>query len=121
MHGRIFQVSDQKMMDEILESKKDSLSSFLKLIDISGLRGTIHAYGTYTLFAPTNQGVDKFLQDRNLTLNTLTEAQAAEIVRYHLISDTLKSQDFVDGRLPVMNFNRRFITTCAGSLAGTTD
>lgn len=111
MFGKIYQVSDQKMMDEILESKKDSLSSFLKIIDISGLRGTIHAYGAYTLFAPTNEAVDKYLSDKGLTLNNLTDSMAAEIVKYHLVADTIKSADFIDGRLPMTNFSRRFITT----------
>jgi uncharacterized surface protein with fasciclin (FAS1) repeats len=111
MFGKIYQVSDQKMMDEILESKKDSLSSFLKIIDISGLRGTIHAYGAYTLFAPTNEAVDKYLSDRGLTLDKLTDSVAAGIVKYHLVADTIKSSDFVDGRLPMANFSSKFITT----------
>ena len=111
MEGKIYQLSDQKMIDEILESKGDTLSSFLKIIDISGLRGTVHAYGTYTLFAPTNEAVDKYLTENNLTLNSLTEVQAAEIVKYHLIADTIRSFDFVDGRLPATNFSRRYITT----------
>ena len=111
MEGKIYQLSDQKMMDEILESKGDTLSSFLKIIDLSGLRGTIHAYGTYTLFAPTNEAVDKYLTDNGLSLNSLTESVAAQIVKYHLIADTIKTSEFVDGRLPATNFNRRYITT----------
>ena len=111
MEGKIYQLSDQKMMDEILESKGDTLSSFLKIIDLSGLRGTIHAYGTYTLFAPTNEAIDKYLTENSLSLTSLTEADAAEIVKYHLIADTIRTSDFVDGRLPATNFNRRYITT----------
>jgi len=111
MEGKIYQLSDQKMMDEILESKGDTLSSFLKIIDLSGLRGTIHAYGTYTLFAPTNEAIDKYLTENSLSLTSLTEADAAEIVKYHLIADTIATSEFVDGRLPATNFNRRYITT----------
>ena len=111
MAGKIFQVSDQKMMDEILESRKDEFSSFLEIIDVSGLRGTIHAYGAYTLFAPTNQAIDTYLAERNISLSNISVTQAADIVKYHLIADTIASSEFVDGRLPVMNFSRRFITT----------
>lgn len=111
MHGKIFQVADIAMIDEVLENKGDTLSAFLSIVDKSGLRGTIHAYGTYTLFAPTNEAVNRYLAARGLTLSQLSDVQAADIVKYHLIADTIKTNDFVDGRLPMINFNRRFITT----------
>lgn len=111
MTGKIYQVSDQQMIDEILELNSEDLSSFLKIIDISGLRGTVHAYGTYTLFAPTNAAVDKYLSANGLTLNSIPKEKAEEIVKYHLIADTIPTSDFVDGRLPAANFNKRFITT----------
>lgn len=111
MQGKIFQVADIAMIDEVLENKGDTLSAFLSIVDKSGLRGTIHAYGTYTLFAPTNEAVNKFLSDRGLTLSQLSDVQAADIVKYHLIADTITTNDFVDGRLPMINFSRRYITT----------
>ncbi|MFV0470435.1 MAG: fasciclin domain-containing protein [Paludibacteraceae bacterium] len=111
MAGKIYQVSDQKMIDEILESKGDTCSSFLKIIDISGLRGTVHAYGTYTLFVPTNEAIDTYLAAKGLSLNAISEEEAAKIVKYHLISDTIATSDFVDGRLPTTNFSRKYITT----------
>lgn len=111
MAGTLFQVSDDKMIDEILESKGDTLSSFLKIIDISGLRGTIHAYGTYTLFAPTNEAVSEYLTENGLTLDNLSKTDAQRIVKYHLISDTLRTADFEDGRLPTVNFSKYYITT----------
>lgn len=111
MSGKIYQVSDQQMIDEILETNSDELSSFLKVIDISGLRGTVHAYGTYTLFAPTNAAVDKYLSANGLSLTTLPKEKAEEMVKYHLIADTIPTTDFVDGRLMAPNFNNRYITT----------
>ena len=111
MAGKIYQVSDQQMIDEILDSNSDELSSFLKIIDISGLRGTVHAYGTYTLFAPTNEAVDRYLSVNGLTLTTITKEKAEEIVKYHLVADTIPSTDFVDGRLPSPNFSKRYLTT----------
>lgn len=120
MAGKIYQVSDQKMLDEILDSKKDSMSSFLQIIDISGLRGTVHAYGTYTLFAPTNDAVARYLTAKNLSLNTISKEEAAAIVKYHLVADTIRSSEFVDGRLPLTNFSRKYITTqtIAGETGG---
>lgn len=111
MDGKVYQVSDVKMIDEILESKGDSMTSFLKIIDISGLRGTIHAYGTYTLFAPTNKAVEMYLTTKGLSFESISKEEAAAIVKYHLVADTIPSSEFVDGRLPMMNFGRKFITT----------
>lgn len=111
LEGKIYKVSDEKMIDEILEAKKDTTSSFLKIIDLSGIRGTVHAYGTYTLFAPTNEAIDKYLTQKGLSLTSLTEEQALDIVKYHLIPDTLLTADFVDGRLSSVNFNHQYITT----------
>lgn len=111
MAGEIYQVADQAMIDEILESKGDTLSAFLQIVDKSGLRGTIHAYGAYTLFAPTNEAITSYMVDKGITMDQLTDVQAADIVKYHLIADTIPSSEFVDGRLPMINFNRRYITT----------
>ena len=108
MAGKIYQVSDQRMIDEILEDNNDQMSSFLKIIDISGLRGTVHAYGTYTLFAPTNDAISKYLVSNNLSLEALTKEKAEEIVKYHLIADTIPSSEFVDGRLAFPNFSKRY-------------
>ncbi len=117
MEGQVYQVSDEKMMDEILESNAN-LSSFLKIIDISNFRGTVHAYGTYTLFAPTNDAVERYLAAEGKDLNSLSQEEAAKIVGYHLITDTVPTADFVDGRLGAPNFNNQYITTKTVSVSG---
>lgn len=111
MEGKIYKVSDEKMIDEILEAKGDTVSSFLKIIDVSGLRGTVHAYGNYTLFAPDNNAMDTYLVSKGLNLSTISQEEAMKIVKYHLIPDTINSNDFEDGRLSSVNFNYNYITT----------
>lgn len=110
MEGKLFRVSDQKMIDETMESNPD-LSQFLKIVDISNMRGTIHAYGTYTFFAPTNNGVNEYLTSIGKTVDNLSQEEALQIVKYHLVSDTLATSDFVDGRLASPNFLNEYITT----------
>ncbi len=118
MEGQIYQVSDEKMMDEILEDNAN-LSSFLKIIDISNFRGTVHAYGTYTLFAPTNEGIERYLAAEGKDLNSLSQEEANKIVGYHLVTDTVPTADFVDGRLSALNFNGQYITTKIVNASGT--
>lgn len=119
MEGKIFQVSDELMIDEIME-QKDELSSFLTVVEIAEMRGVIHAYGhnynptktsQFTLFAPNNDGVNSYLTTINRTLSDLTKEEAEDIVKYHLIIDTIPSADFIDGRLEYRNFKNSYLTT----------
>jgi uncharacterized surface protein with fasciclin (FAS1) repeats len=110
MEGELYQVSDELMLDEIMESKVE-LSSFLKIVDIGNMRGTLHAYGAYTLFAPDNEGIDAYLSNIGKSLESLSQSEAEAIVKYHLIPDTLRTADFIDGRLQVSNFQSKYLTT----------
>jgi uncharacterized surface protein with fasciclin (FAS1) repeats len=110
MEGEIYQVYDEKMIDEIME--ENQLSEFLSIVEKGELRGTIHAYGTYTLFAPTNEAVIAYLQKIGKSnVSALSKEEAEAIVKYHLVRDTLLTADFVDGRLKSSNFQRKYLTT----------
>ncbi len=108
-------ISDDKQIDELMEEQ--SLTSFLTILDISGLRSTVHAYGNYALFAPTNEAVDMYLQQVNkASVTALTHEEAANIVKYHLLNisdkkDSLTTKDFVDGRMSYPNFAGTYLTT----------
>ncbi|MHB9056939.1 MAG: fasciclin domain-containing protein, partial [Paludibacteraceae bacterium] len=45
------------------------------------------------------------------SLSSLSKEKAEEIIKYHLVADTIPTTDFVDGRLPAPNFSKRYITT----------
>jgi len=110
MEGETYKVYDDKMIDELMEEQE--LTSFLSIVEKAEYTGTIHAYGAYTLFAPTNEAVDKYLKDNNIaSLSALTKENAESIVKYHLIKDTLRTSDFVDGRLASPNFAKKYLTT----------
>lgn len=110
MEGETYRVYDDKMIDEIMFDQ--NLTSFLSIVEKAEYTGTIHAYGAYTLFAPTNEAVDGYLKDKNISdLTALSKEEAVSIVRYHLIKDTLRTSDFVDGRLASPNFAKKYLTT----------
>lgn len=110
MEGETYKVYNDKMIDEIMLEK--GLTSFLSVVNKAEYTGTIHAYGTYTLFAPTNEAVDTYLQERSIaSLNDLTKEEAEDIVKYHLINDTLRTSDFIIGRLASPNFAKKYLTT----------
>lgn len=111
MEGQEYRVYSDKMIDEILESQK--LTSFLSIINKANYRGTLHAYGAYTLFAPTNEAVNTYIQSLGKdSVGELTEEEAVKIVKYHLVAnDTIATADFVDGRLRTRNFMKKYLTT----------
>jgi uncharacterized surface protein with fasciclin (FAS1) repeats len=110
MEGEIYQVYDEKMIDELME--ENHLSDFLSIVEKGGLGGTVHAYGTLTLFAPTNEAIQTYLQKTGKSsVSNLSKEEAESIVKYHLVRDTLLTTDFVDGRLASPNFLRKYLTT----------
>lgn len=109
MEGETYKVYNDKMIDELMIDQ--GLTSFLSIVEKAEFTGTIHAYGAYTLFAPTNDAVDAYLLERNTSLSDLTKEEAESIVKYHLINDTLRTSDFVDGRLASPTFAKKYLTT----------
>lgn len=94
-------------------------SDFAKLIDKAGYSSFLNAYGSYTVFAPTNEGVKKFLTDMNKTsvdAFTLTEAQ--DIVKLHMIQDTINTNSFTDGKLPKVTMLGQYLLTGVTTVNG---
>lgn len=108
-------ISDEKQIDERME--EHHLTAFLSILDISGMRSTVHAYGNYALFAPTNDAVNTYLQQiGKTTVNDLSKEEAVAIVQYHLLNitdktDSLTTTGFVDGRMSYPNFAGSYLTT----------
>jgi len=108
-------ISDEKQLDERMEEHK--LMSFLTILDISEMRSTVHAYGNYAIFVPTDEAITKYLQQLGkASVNDLSKEEAMEIVRYHLINvtnraDSLTTNGFVDGRMAYPNFTGSYLTT----------
>lgn len=97
MEGDGWTASAEQQMDEYLAEQPD-LSLFLKVIDQAELRGMIHAYGTYTLFVPNNKAVEEYLgasgeSDAESKIAALSAENARDLVKYHIISDTLHTYD----------------------------
>jgi uncharacterized surface protein with fasciclin (FAS1) repeats len=109
MDGGVYRVYNDKMIDELME--ENGLTAFLSIVERAELTGTIHAFGTNTLFAPDNAAVDIYLQNLGKSINDLTKEEAESIVKYHLIRDTLTTADFVDGRMKTPNFLKKYLTT----------
>ena len=114
MDGKQFTTTEDLMIDDYITQKDPSMSAFLEIVDRADLRGMIHAYGAYTCFIPTNEAVVEYLNGKGKSsVNDLTEEECLNIVRFHVVPDTIRTADFVDGRLYTYNMRRMYLTTKA--------
>jgi len=111
-------IYNDKQIDELMaEQQSPKLTEFLAILDISGMRSTVHSYGNYALFAPTDEAVDAYLQQiGKSSVNDLSKDEATAIVKYHLlnvtdITDSVTTTTFVDGRMAYPNFAGSYLTT----------
>jgi uncharacterized surface protein with fasciclin (FAS1) repeats len=107
----IIATTDDVLMGAYFEQESDRFSSFYEMLIKSGTLSFLNAYGTYTCFAPTNDAIDAFLQSKGKnSLDDFTEEELKDLVRYHIIIDTLNSTRFTDGKLPTANMYGQYLT-----------
>lgn len=104
-----------------LDKYPDTFSEFRKILDITGNATFLNAYGAYTLFAPTNTAVKAYLTGLGKTsvdqvdINTLKD-----MVRFHLLSDTIHTNQFTDGKLTSLTMFGQYLITGAKNVGGIT-
>jgi uncharacterized surface protein with fasciclin (FAS1) repeats len=112
MQGKTFLVSDERMIDEYIEQKDTSMTEFLKIADVAGFRGLLHAYGTNTCFIPTNQAIAVYCQRHGIaSMETLPIADLENFLKFHIVRDTIRTAQFVDGRLATPTMLAKYLTT----------
>lgn len=101
-----------------IKSKPETYSAITQIVEKSGYSGFLNAYGSYTMFVPTDSAVKIYLTEVNKTLSSLTEQEAKDIVKFHLLGDTIPTPTFKDGKLPVVTMYGQYLTTAVVSKAG---
>ena len=102
-----------------LASNASQFSEWAKIVDKSGYAGYLTAYGTYTMFAPTNDAVKAYLAEvSKASVDNFTEAEAKSLVTFHLIQDTLPTNTFKDGKLPTITMYGQYLVVGVTNTAG---
>ncbi|MGC4104359.1 fasciclin domain-containing protein [Ferruginibacter sp.] len=102
-----------------IKANPSKYSSIGTIVDKSGYAGFLNAYGSYTMFVPTDSAVSLYLTEINKTLASLTEAEAQAIVKFHLLEDTLTTATFKDGKLPTITMYGQYLVTSVVNNGGT--
>src|SRR5437868_4709076 len=95
-----------------LKANPSIFSEWAKIVDKSGYAGYLTAYGSYTMFAPTNDAVHLYLTEVNkASVDAFTTAEAKDLVTFHLVQDTLATSTFKDGKLPTVTMYGQFLVS----------
>ena len=95
-----------------LQKYPDTYSEFIKVLERSGTEAYMNAYGAYTLFAPTNDAMQAYLQEIGKTsIDDISVDDLKTMVRYHVLADTISTPFFTDGKLPVPTMHGEYLVT----------
>ncbi|MDF1570556.1 MAG: fasciclin domain-containing protein [Bacteroidales bacterium] len=87
------------LIGEYLE-EDSTYSEFAEIIRLTGNMSFLKAYGAYTVFAPTNEAINAYKEKKQVAdVSEIDLEELTDLVKYHIILDTLSTVDFVDGKL----------------------
>lgn len=102
-----------------LDKHADSFSLFRQILERTGTASFLNAYGAYTCFAPTNSGVRAYLPKIGAaSVEAANIDVLKDMVRLHLLEDTVYTSSFTDGKLPVITMFGQFLVTSVSNTQG---
>lgn len=106
----VFFEEDELQISAYLEQHTDEFSTLLEVLEITGLKNTLNAYGHYTFFAPDDNAFNEFCI--NSGKNSIREFDVdylITLVRYHLIDVEMESAYFRDGAIPDTTYSGDYL------------
>lgn len=105
---------------QYLEANPTRFSLFDQILEKSGYAGFLGAYGAYTLFTPTDDGVKAYLKAAGKSgISDIDANICKDIVRLHLIQDTIATTKFTDGKLSSITMYGQYLLTGVANVNGT--
>jgi len=102
-----------------LDRYPDQFSLMKQIIDRSGTTGFLGAYGKYTLFTPSNTAITEWLKTKGkASVADLTIDEAKDVVKFHLLPDTVATNKFTDGKLAQITLYGQYLQTGATNEGG---
>ena len=118
-----YYTTTEEMASSFLENRQDQFSKFIAIVRKSQMVNfdLLGTYGSYTVFAPTNEAVDIYLNSVGLSsVDELSVADCDTIAATHIIERAFFTSDFSNATLPTANMLDRYLTiTCDSDLVTT--
>ncbi|SDL94697.1 Fasciclin domain-containing protein [Pedobacter sp. ok626] len=108
-------------MTQYLKSNPDDFSELTKVLSLSGTASFLNAYGSYTLFAPTNTAIKTYLQEKGkAAVEEISADDWKSFIRLHLLEDSIPTSRFTDGKLFNLTMFGQYLTTSSENVGGIT-
>jgi uncharacterized surface protein with fasciclin (FAS1) repeats len=106
----VFFEEDELQISAYLEQHTDEYSTLIEVLEITGLKNTLNAYGHYTFFAPDNDAFNEFCSSSGKSSVAEFETDyLITLVRYHLIDVEMESAYFRDGAIPDTTYSGDYL------------
>jgi len=99
-------------MTQYLINHPDEFSELSKVLKLSGTASFLNAFGSYTLFAPTNEAIKTYLQEQGkAAVEDISTEDWKSFIRFHLLEDSIPTSRFSDGKLAQLTMYGQYLTT----------
>lgn len=106
---------------QYLSNNPDKFSELSKILESSETASFLNAYGSYTLFAPTNEAVQGYLKEKGKgAIGDISPAEWKNFIRLHLLEDSIPTSRFTDGKLFDLTMYGQYLTTSSELIGGVT-
>lgn len=103
-----------------LQQHSDQFSSLVAVINKVGYNDFLNAYGTYTLFAPTNTAIAAYLQQNGKgSVEQMNADELKDLIKLHLLEEVVNTSQFTDGKLPAATMYGQYLITGVATKEGT--
>ena len=100
-----------------LDQNPERFSQFINILQRTPYYALLSTYGNFTLFAPTNEAIDKYIAEMGLPcIDSLTKENCDTLARTHIIKKgAYFTIDVVEGALPELNMEDSYIVLSSDS------
>lgn len=113
--------SDASNITTYLAKYPERFSEFSKILERSETASFLDAYGTYTMFAPTNEAIKSYLSKTGKnSIDAFSKEELTDLVRFHLLDKVVKTTSFSDGKLSSLTMYGQYLVTGATNNNGVT-
>jgi uncharacterized surface protein with fasciclin (FAS1) repeats len=91
--------------------KEGRFTDFVKILEKGKKMDLLSTYGEYTCFAPTNKAIKSYLDSIKLpSVDSMSVQMCDTFARTHLVTGAFYTTDLVEGALPNVNMDNRYLT-----------
>lgn len=116
-----YYTSTKEYAADFLKNRSETFSEFMKVLNrATGEKGRyrlmdlLGTYGSYTVFAPTNSAIEKYLAQKGVaSVEELSKEDCDTLALNHIIEQEFFTSDYNNGTYPTANMLERYLTiTC---------